>query len=342
MLRKVALGLVGIGMFVSGSAMASSVSSTPNQNVTAQTATQASAQAATIIGGAISNAIGGGGGGGAANVTSYLNSRDTGRNAGAVDKPFGIWVQGAYTNVDNGQTGAAFDGSIVNLLAGFDYKLNDRLVIGISGTYETIDIDTNSFSSGRGSLENDGMGIAPYIGFKLTNQWTADLTAGYSWLSYDSSRSGNAVHGSFDATRWFANGSLNGTYSVGSFRLLPKVGVLYMEEDQDGYRETNGTSVAGNTITLGRAYAGGRVGYAMGTMMPYLKLIGEWDFEHPDSLAIGNGTFTNDEDFGAQVGVGVDFFSAGPLSGTVETSYNSLGRDDLDVWSVLGRLRLRF
>jgi hypothetical protein len=345
MLRKVASGLAGLALLASGSAMASSVSSTPNQAVTAQTSSQAATAAAGIISGGVSNAIGGGvvagSNNGSTNYASYLNSRDTGRNAGAADKPFGVWVQGAYTSVDNGQTGASFDGEIINFVGGFDYKIGDRVVVGIAGMYETLDIDTN-FLAGRGKLENDGFGLAPYVGFKLTDKWTADATFGYSWLSYDAKRTNNTVTGSFDAERWFINSSLNGTYSSGKVRMLPKVGVLYMEEEQDSYRESNGTIVPGNTIKLGRLYAGGRLGYAMTNFMPYVKLIGEYDFEHPDALAVGNGTFTNDEDVGGQVGVGVDFFSAGPLSGTVETSYNSLGREDLDVWSVLGRLRLRF
>lgn len=351
MLRKVAFGLVGLGMMASGAAMAASDVSNSgtaqNQVVTAQTAPIASAQTASIISGAIGNAIGGGGfgggfGGGAVpGPTSYLDSRDTGRNAGASDKPFGLWIQGAYTSIDNGQVGASADGDVINVVTGFDYKLNDRLVIGVAGVYETMDIDTGALS-GRGNLQADGIGIAPYLGFKLTDRWTASLSGAYSWLDYDTKRTNNTISGSFDATRWFLNGALNGAYSMGKMRLMPQVGVLYLEEDQDGYTDSSGTVNAGNTIKLGRLYAGGRVGYAMGTMMPYFKLVGEYDFEHPDALAIGNGTFTNDDDFGAQVGLGVDFFSTGPLSGTVETSYNSLGRDDLDVWSVMGRMRLRF
>lgn len=350
MLRKVALGLVGLGMMVSGAAMAaSSVSNSGSgqaQAVTSQSAVQASSQAAAIIGGAISNAIGGGAGGGfsglaTGNSTSYLNSRDTGRNAGAVDKPFGIWLQGAYSSLDNSQLGAAADGDIINTVVGFDYKLNDRLVIGIAGLYETIDIDTNTLS-GRGNIQNDGFGINPYIGFQLTPQWNASLSGSYSWLSYDSKRNNNSITGSYDATRWTVNAALNGNYGQGAIRLLPQIGVLYLEEEADGFTESNGQANASNTIKLGRLYAGGKVGYAMGTWMPYVKLIGEYDFEHPDALAIGNGTFTNDDDVGGKIGLGADFFSAGPVSGSIEGSYDSLGRTDLDVWTLTGRIRVRF
>ncbi|QDO96326.1 autotransporter outer membrane beta-barrel domain-containing protein [Ferrovibrio terrae] len=360
MLRKITLGLMGLGMMVSGSAFAASdVSNSGSgsaQVVTAIAAPIASAQTASLISGAIGGALSGGIGGfspsgstfsltdsgnRAPNQTTYLNSRDTGRNAGAADKPFGVWLQGAYSTIDNGQVGAAADGTAINTVLGLDYKLSDRLVIGVGGIYENVDVDTNTLT-GRGNVQSEGFGIAPYLGFQLTNRWSASLSGAYSWLSYDAKRTNNTVSGSYDATRWMLNGSLNGTYTSGKIVMMPQVGVMYLEEEADAFTESNGQVNASNTIKLGRLYAGGKVGYAMGTMMPYFKLIGEYDFEHPDALAIGNGTFTNDDDTGGKVGLGVDFFSAGPFSGNLEGTYDSLGRTDLDVWTISGRVRMRF
>jgi hypothetical protein len=369
-------------MMVSGTALAASdvsnSGSGQSQAVTAIAAPIASAQTASLIsgaiGGAISGGIGGGFGGGggfspggggggfspggggggtltpgttsdsgnrAPNQTTYLNSRDTGRNAGAADKPFGVWIQGAHTWIDNGQVGASADGTAANLVTGLDYKLTDRLVIGVAGVYETVDVDTNTIN-GRGNVQNEGFGLSPYLGYQLTPRWTATLSGSYNWLSYDTKRTNNTISGSYDATRWTVNAGLGGIYSAGRFRMLPEVGVLYLEEKADAFTESNGQANASNTIKLGRLSAGGKVGYAMNTMMPYFKLIGEYDFEHPDALAIGNGTFTNDDDTGGKVGLGVDFFSAGPFSGNLEGSYDSLGRTDLDVWTISGRLRMRF
>jgi hypothetical protein len=367
MLRKVALGLMGLGMMVSGSALAASdvsnSGSGQSQMVTATVAPVASSQTASLISGAISNALGGGFGGFSGggfspsgptpqstlsdsgnrspNQTTYLNSRDTGRNAGAADKPFGVWLQGAYSSIDNGQVGASADGSAINTVLGLDYKLSDRMVIGVTGIYETVDVDTNTLT-GRGNVQSDGFGIGPYLGFQLSNRWSASVSGAYSWLNYDMKRTNNTISSSYDATRWMLNGSLNGVYGSGKIRMLPQLGVLYLEEEADAFTESNGQVNASNTIKLGRLFAGGKVGYAMGTMMPYVKLIGEYDFEHPDALAIGNGTFTNDDDIGGKIGLGVDFFSAGPFSGNLEGSYDSLGRTDLDIWTISGRLRMRF
>lgn len=256
-------------------------------------------------------------------------------------RPNGVWVQGGYTDVDQSTTGAAFSGDLVNVVAGYDRFVTERLLLGVAFSYETLDIDT-SFLSGRGSLENDGYGLAPYIGYRFDDTWSADLAVGYNWLSYDSKVDNNTASGSFDAERWFANTSVNGIFRSANWRFLPKAGLLYMKETQDAYTQTNGVRVAEADIRLGRVYAGGRIGYATETMMPYIKLIGEYDFKRPGAQAIGNGQFTSDDDTGAQIGAGIEFFSTGPYSGAVEVGYNSAFREDLDVWNALARVRIAF
>lgn len=360
MLRKLVFGLMGCGLLMSGSAFAASdvsnSGSGSSQVVTAIAAPIASAQTASLISGAIGGALSGGIGGfspsgstfsltdsgnRAPNQTTYLNSRDTGRNAGAADKPFGVWLQGAYSSIDNSQLGAAADGSAINTVLGLDYKVSDRLVIGVGGIYENVDVDTRTLT-GFGNVQSKGFGIAPYLGYQLSSQWSASLSGAYSWLSYDTKRTNNTISGSYDATRWMVNGSLNGNYASGKIVMMPQVGVMYLEEEADAFTESNGLANASNTIKLGRLYAGGKVGYVMGKVMPYINLVGEFDFEHPDALAIGNGTFTNSEDFGGKVGIGFNFISGNTVSGSFEGSYDSIGRTDLDVWTVSGRLRMQF
>lgn len=267
-----------------------------------------------------------------------ISSRAT---AAMPERPNAAWFQAGYTGVEQSTAGAAFDGSLTNLIAGYDRFVTSRVLLGVAVTFESLDIDTN-FLSGRGSLENTGFGLAPYVGVKLDDTWSVDLSAGYSWLDYDVRGNNNTVAGSFDAERWFVNSNLSAVYRSGNWRFLPKVGVLYMKEDQDGYVQSNGVAVAQQDIRLGRAYAGGRIGYATETMMPYLRLQGEYDFKHPGRQAIGNGQFTSEDDTGGQIGAGIEFFSTGPWSGAVELAYNSLGRQDLDVWNALARIRMSF
>ncbi len=313
MIRKYVFGLAvagfaSLGLLASTSAFAASDVSNSGaearQATTAVAAPIASSQTASLIGSAISSGIGGFSGGGAGggfapsggtgggfapsggqtssldkpmgNTTTFANSREQGRAAGNGDKRWGAWMMGAYTAIENTQAGLQMDGSVYNLVGGLDYAINDRVVVGVSVGYESLDLDT---AFNRGTVENDGFSVIPYVGIALNNTWSVDLAGGMSWLNYDVSRAGNTVTGAYDAERWLVSANLNGNYGFGRLRVLPKIGVLYLEEESDGYRESTGANVAGGKTKLGRLSAGGKVGYAFDSVMPFVKLIGEYDFD---------------------------------------------------------------
>lgn len=351
----------GVALFAAMPAMAASdvanSGSVANQAVTAVAAPIASAQTASLIsgaiGGAISGGVGGGfsgggagggfspGGGAVPGPTSQLmNTRQSGK-AGAADAPkLGAWAQGTYVNIDKKEAFLGMDGDVYNLVGGIDYKFNSRGVVGVSLGYENIDLDTKF---NNGTFEGNGYTIAPYVGYALTPNWSVDLTAGYTWLDYDVSRNGGSVNGSYEATRWFTAANVTGNFAIDRWRVSPKVGLSYMEEESDAYRETGASTanVDGSTIKFGRASAGVKVGYAFQNFLPYAKLTGEYDFEKPDAVLKSNGQMSNVDDGGLVLGLGVDIFK-GPISGSVEASYNSALRDDLDIWQGTARIRYEF
>ncbi|WP_428245583.1 autotransporter outer membrane beta-barrel domain-containing protein [Ferrovibrio sp.] len=363
MIRKLVLGLAVTGLMAAAPAFAASdVSNSPsvaNQAVTSVAAPIASAQTASLISGAISGGVGGGftpsgggggfspGGGGGGfspsggttGPTSSLSGRETGRAGGAGDKKFGAWMQGSYASIENSQAGLQMDGNVYNLVGGLDYKLSDRALIGLALGYENLDL-TTTFNTG--TTKSDGLSIIPYFGFKLNNTWSFDASGGYGMLNYDVTRTNNTIRGSYDAERWFVSGNLNGAYAAGRWRFLPTVGVMYLEEKSDAYTESTGAAVGTATTKLGRLSFGGNVGYAFNSVMPYVKVLGEYDFEKNAPVAIGNGTFSNDDKLGAQLGLGINFFGSNSISGNVEAAYLTAGRQDLDVWTVLARLRTTF
>lgn len=368
MIRKYMLGfavagLTSLGLLASNAAQAAYTVTndlgTSSVLVSSSVSPIASTQTTSILAGNISGALGGGftgsgtfspagGGGGTivapgANTTSMntdrqYNTREAGRAAGAGDKKFGAWVQGAYSSVENSQIGAQFDGSVYNGLIGLDYSVSDRAVVGLALGYETADIDT---SFNRGKIESNGFTVSPYVGFALNNTWSVSLLGGYSWLTYDVTRNTN-VTASYDAERWFTAASLDGNYGFGRVSVRPTVGVLYLEEKGDAFRDSSGSQSLESKSKLGRITAGATVGYAFAKVMPYVKLIGEYDFEKNPATDLGNGSFSHVEDFGGKVGAGLQFFASNSVSGNIETSYNSLGREDMDVWSTSARLSLRF
>ena len=273
------------------------------------------------------------------NAVTFMNSREQGRAAGNGDKRWGAWMMGAYTSIENTQAGVELDGSVYNLVGGLDYMVTDRVVVGLSVSYENSNIDT---TFNRGKVESNGFSVLPYVGIALNNTWSASVAGGMSWVNYDVARNNNTTTGSYDADRWLITANLNGNYGFGRVRVMPMAGVLYFEETSDAYTESTGGVVASNKTKLGRLTAGAKMGYAFNSVMPFVKLVGEYDFDKNDPVLISAGRFTHDEDFGAQIGGGFDFYGSSVLSGTVEGAYLSAGREDLNVWTVSARLRARF
>lgn len=341
---------------------------TANQAVASVAAPVASAQTASLIGAAVGNAIGGsiGGGGGftvpagggfspggsggfapagsgggvgtPAPGPQSFNTRQIGAAAGSEPTKFGTWVNGTYSHLDKSEASLAMKGDIYNVVGGADYKFTDRLLGGMAVGYENVDI-TTSFNSGK--YKGHGVTVAPYAGYEITPNWAADLSVGYSWLRYDTT-SNVSTTGSFDATRWFASANLNGNYGYDHWVFQPKVGVMYLNEDQDGYTDSSNTANASSTIKFGRATAGSKIGYNLGMVTPFVKAYGQWDFKQPDHVLKANGQYSNIDDVGGVVGGGLDFLINDSVSGTVEGSYDSIGRSNLDTWTANAKIRVKF
>lgn len=314
-----------------------------NSYVTQSAAPTAASQSATIIANNVTGALGGGGASGPSlTQTDYFNLRDQFGKSAAGDRPmrFNAWASAGYSGIDANDRGGEFDGRVINVVGGFDYKFTDRLLAGLTVGYENTDIDT---TFNRGTFEGDGITVGPYIGFTLTRNWRFNALATYTWLDYDV-RSGTAgTTGSFDASRVTGAANLSGDYRWNKWLFGPSAGVLWMRETQENYRDSAGNAVDGDDIYLGRVSFGGTIGYDFGRIRPYAKALGEYDFDHEAAVDLGNGRKASDDRAGAVVGGGVNVaLIPNRLGAGIEGTYNTLGRENLDVYTVRGRLELKF
>ena len=87
----------------------------------------------------------------------------------------GCRLKGAWTHVDDSNTATAFDGDVYSILGGVDYRVHERVLLGISGGYEKGDLDT---SFNRGEQESDGFLVAPYVSFEINRTFSVTPMAG--------------------------------------------------------------------------------------------------------------------------------------------------------------------
>jgi hypothetical protein len=287
---------------------------------------------------------GGGGGSGAGQPSSsldggvpYASTRQMGLAAGSEPAKLGIWTQGTASRIVKTEDFLKMDGFAYNGILGVDYKFTPDIVVGVAGSYEKVDLDTGY---NRGSYDGSGFSVLPYVGIGLGNGWSWDASVGYGWLNYDVTRNAGAIKGSYDSERFSINTNLIGFASYEGFLFQPKIGLMYINEDQDAYKEvgTGGNRIGADHSEFGRMTAGSKIGYAFGNSIPYLKLYGEWDFLVPEATTKSNGKKSDISRGGGVVGVGYEVFMGG-LIGSVEANYNSLFREDLDIWTAAIRLR---
>lgn len=310
----------------------------------------AAAQAAGIVASNIAGSVGGGvvSAAGAVPVgfaqMKVFNLRQQMAMKGgsaAADNARGInaWLSGGYTHIKSTDRRGEFDGPVLNANLGVDRKFGDRFTVGLTAGYENLDIDT---TFNRGTFEGDGFSVGPYVNFKINDTWSVMGLVTYTWLNYDITTGTVRSTGSFDAERLTGVASLNGNFRKDKWVFSPTVGVMGMAEEQDSFRDSRGVLISGDNIPLVRWSAGGTVGYDFGKITPYVKLVGEYDSSHSAAVDLGQGAKSSNSREGAVAGAGFSVNLGRGVTANLEGTYNSVGRENLEVYSVKGRLAVEF
>lgn len=289
-------------------------------------------------GGGQGNGQGGGQGngqGGQSNGPQSFNTRMSGVSGGDGESVNGIWVQGLAANIDKTEAFMKMNGNAFSLMGGYDRLFAGRYLLGLAVGWEDVDIATNF---NNGSYKSKGVTVAPYVAYKITPAWTVDASFGYSWLDFDTSSQYGAVTSSFSGSRVMGSGNLTGAYAVNNWRFQPKLSLLYTRSSHDSYLDSTSASVTSGTNYLGRLSGGGKAGYALGGFLPYVKVMGEWDFKHPGPVLKGNGEMSKVDDGGMVGGVGMEYTN-GRFTGSMEINNTTLLRSDINVWMGIARVR---
>lgn len=279
-------------------------------------------------------------------VAMNMDEGGLGLSAGDKMRGIGVWVQGSYTSIKDDNAATKFDGAIWNAIVGIDYKVTDRILIGLSGGYENSDL-TTTFN--RGNIEGTGWFVAPYVSFEINKMFSIDANGGYAWLTYDMDRldpyTSEKFKGSTDANRYWGNLNLNATQTWNKFRLSGLAGVLYTKEKRDGFRETGTTGTAVNQGSLdshlGQGRLGVTAGYNFGVVEPYVKATGEYDFTKSKVTVGANQTAPSSDDFGVVFGAGLNLNFSPMFKGMIEGNTVQF-RDNYDEWNAVARLRVEF
>lgn len=270
----------------------------------------------------------------------------SGLSAGDAWENYSFWLSYSRVETEDDLSSTAYDSSTNNAMAGIDYIVSDRMVVGLAFLAEDNDVDT-VFNTG--SQKIDGFMVAPYFGYSLTDVFSIDGSVGYGGYDIDQVRTdpvtGTLVDGDTESDRWFASFNLNAFRNVGNWFLSGRAGMVYSEEDHDGYTETGvagaavNPAVASQELEFGQLQIGGEAAYSLGNFEPFVSAFYEYDFEREKIIVnAGQARPDNDRD-DVRLGLGVRAFSNDGFAGILQWN-TVLDRSNFDSHeiSLFGRL----
>ncbi len=255
-------------------------------------------------------------------------------------RKFDAWVKGAYTDFDDDTANAAHDGHTGIMIAGAHYNVNDTLLIGALAAYDSSEWDSSALNA---SVDGDGWLAGAYLRKRFDGEAALSLTA--TWGGSDNDITNSGATGSFDTDRFLFIGNYWNTWRNGPRRISGNAGVIYAHEDIDGYTLSGGTSVASQSVKLGRLFFGPEIAYKLTSpsfksIEPLVWVRGIWDFDSEGRIAIGNTTSIDREQFYGQIGGGLHLAITDTISGRLTVQYDGIGADDYSATTIQGRINI--
>jgi outer membrane autotransporter protein len=160
------------------------------------------------------------------------------KTPGSVD----IWIDGRFIWRNGADSAGGLDQRTFLGETGVDYLVTENLLIGLS-----VRLDTNDAKLGGagGDLDTLGWLAGPYVVWEITPGLQADAKLAYGQSSNDISViiSGSRFDGSYDSTRWMAEGGLRGRLELSSILIEPGLRAAYYRETAESYTLSGGGGV---------------------------------------------------------------------------------------------------
>ncbi len=250
--------------------------------------------------------------------TSAINSRlaKIRFGGGAGDDLFsttrlGFFINGMGGSGETDQTVEqnSSDFETKGVIAGFDYKVMDNLIVGMAGSYSAFDLDfNNNIDVSGGSVDSDSYTLTAYTNYSQDGGYVEGVFS-YGWSQYDidrkivlSSITGINRTASANPDGEQLSATLAGGYDfhTGGLSYGPYARVSYFSTYIDQYDETGaqGLNLRVNEHKSDslESVLGAQISYAFshsfGVIVPHLKA--EWHHEFKNSQRSFDVRFIND------------------------------------------------
>lgn len=260
--------------------------------------------------------------------------------APAVQRKWNSWIDGKYSWIEGSDDLDGSKGPLINAMAGIDYRLSDRAVLGLIGAYEESRLKTDGLIPAR--QKTQGFGGGAYTGITVTPNIVFSGIALYSAIETDLDFSGFGT-GDTDSDRLQLSGAFTGYWYSGTTRFSPSVTLAWSKEWQDEY--TNNLNPA-QTFETGVLTGGTVVGHTFAlagvtALEPWAGAFLDYTFlneTHTDGF--GTDNFDEQADLRLQLGLNLTLASNVQLALTGEMA--GLLVDESDSYAGEANLAIQF
>jgi hypothetical protein len=215
-----------------------------------------------------------------------------------------------------------FSGKVTNAIGGVDYTVSQELVAGVSLGHDRVSLDLN-FVGPDSRLVSTGWMIAPYVGYQINENLSADAALGYASGDVDTRDSAGSRSETY--SRNFLALNLTSTHWMDDIQILAKVNYIAANEK------------VGTTNKMEQLRLGGQVGYWMDGIMPYASVTYVRDLK----ISTGGIQPVGPDKEAWTVAIGANLFSKGAMYGGASLS-KEYGRNDSRNQVFMANLGYRF
>jgi len=261
------------------------------------------------------------------------------------NSPWEIWLESSFSDVEDNRHGADISSDIVDVTGGFSYRVNRDLVIGMAGGYEELE----AFGYRRNAyVEQTGLLIGPFAGYRLNEYFFADAWAGYRYVDGDS-RVTN-LDGSYDGDGYFFATSLSAIFSHGSVYIQPKATLFYSDSEIDAYRLKNDTkslALPDHDQTFGATQISTEINRPFQysdtlQFTPFVRVGVAYEFDRTIDDSFLSDELENEDPSrwrgGAGLGIHANFSEQAAIE--VGGGYEGIGVSDYDIWSLHAAIKI--
>ncbi len=244
---------------------------------------------------------------------------------------FDIWLKGTFADYRDTAGGVGEDGTFGLLYVGAEYAVATGLRLGLIAQFDWTDEEDDRTNI---SAEGQGWMVGPYLAARAADRVYVQARAAWGKSDNEVSPFGT-YRDSFETSRWLASAKVEGRYGRGPWRISPIAGVIYYEDSQNGYTDSLGNLIAGQTASLGRATFGPEIGYTHewenGRRLELTtEVTGIWDFDVEDRVV--SALVVGADEVRAKVSGGVTLQGAGGVKVHATGFVDGLGADDFEAY----------